>query len=83
MFYVVIEQQLFSGGAFVLLYNYYTDVTAALARYHTVCAAAVVSDLPYHAVLMLQSTGQVVKQEVYDRRTPEPTPEPEPEPEEA
>lgn len=68
-FYTIIENQVTKSGAKALLYNHYDSETDALARYFTVCAAAAVSGLPYHAVHMLSSEGYMVQQYIFDRRT--------------
>ena len=70
-FFTVIENQMTSSGAKALLYNHYDGQNEALARYYTVCAAAAVSELPYHAAHLLSSKGYMVEQHIFDRRTPE------------
>lgn len=50
-----------------------TAYDQAVARYHTIAAAAAVSVLPYHSVVLEQETGiQIEKPLVWDRRTNEP-----------
>lgn len=74
-FWTSIENQMREDGSFGVLYDHYTDYEQALAKFYTVCAAAAVSSIPYHAAMLVQSDGRVVKQEIFDRREPEPTPE--------
>ena len=82
VFYTTIENQLREDGSFGVLYDHFTDLNRAMAKYYTVCAAAAVSEIPYHSATILASDGRIVRQEIFDRRVaPEPEP-PEPEPEE-
>ena len=69
MFYTTIENQLRSDGSYGLLYDHFTDEAQALAKFHTICAAAAVSELPYHSAAILQSDGRILRQEIFDRRT--------------
>ena len=78
-FYTTIENQIRTDGSKGLLYDHYTDYNAAMAKYFTVCAAAAVSEIPYHSAHLLQDDGRMIMQQIFDRR---PTIEPEPEPEE-
>lgn len=68
-FWTSIENQMREDG-FGLLYDHYTDYEQALAKFYTVCAAAAVSTIPYHAAMLVQDDGRVVKQEIFDRRQP-------------
>lgn len=68
MFYTVIENQLRVDGSFGLLYDHFADYTAALAKFYTVCAAAAVSEIPYHAAMVIGDNGMVLKSEIFDRR---------------
>ncbi len=79
VFYTCLENQLRNDGSFGLLWDHYDSREAALAKFYTVCAAAAVSGIPYHAAAVWTSDGRLVKQEIFDRRTPEPVPEEEPE----
>ena len=78
-FYTTIENQVRSDESKGLLYDHYTNYEQALAKYFTVCAAAAVSEIPYHSAHLLQDDGRMIMQQIFDRR---PTIEPEPEPEE-
>lgn len=75
LFWTSIENQVREDGSRGLLYDHYDDYSAALAKFYTVCAAAATSGIPYHAAMLIQSDGRVVKQEIFDRRV---SPEPEP-----
>lgn len=68
MFYTTIENQLRADGSCGLLYDHFTDLDAAMAKYFTVCAAAAVSKLPYHSAHLLQCDGVMLRQEIFDRR---------------
>ena len=61
-FYTTIENQLRADGSKGLLYDHFTDLSTAMAKYYTVCAAAAVSELPYHSAHLLQSNGMMVRQ---------------------
>ena len=78
-FYTTLENQVRSDGSYGLLYDHFTDYSAALAKFYTICAAAAISGIPYHSAHILQCDGRIVRQEIFDNR---PYPEPEPEPEE-
>lgn len=68
LFYTVIENQGFSNGTFALLFNHYTDENQAYSKYYTICAAAALSEIPYHAAHLLRSDGNVSEYRVWDRR---------------
>lgn len=75
-FYTTIENQLRSDGSYGLLYDHYYDdgvlapaLNRAQSKYHTICAAAAVSEIPYHAAYLLRSDGSVLEEAVWDRRT--------------
>ena len=72
VFYTTIENQLRADGSKGLLYDHYDNLNAAMAKFYTICAAAAVSGLPYHSAHILQSDGNIIRQEIFDRRTPEP-----------
>lgn len=69
--YTTLENQIRADGSKGLLYDHFDSYEAALAKYYTVCAAAAISGIPYHAAFILRSDGSMVKGEVFDRRTPE------------
>lgn len=72
-FYTTIENQIRIDGSKGLLYDHFTDLNAAMAKFYTICAAAAVSEIPYHSAHLLQSDGVMVRQEIFDRRTEETT----------
>ena len=76
-FFTTIENQVREDGSRGLLYDHFDNLNAALAKYYTICAAAAVSDIPYHAAHLLASEGYMLEQRVFDRRSNEPEPEPE------
>jgi hypothetical protein len=80
-FYTTIENQVRRDGSRGLLYDHFEDLNVALAKYYTICAAAAVSEIPYHAAHILHSDGYTIEQRIFDRRTDETEPEEETEPE--
>ena len=78
IFYIVIESQVDANGNKGLLYQYFDEVNAAYAKFYTILASAAVSALPYHAGILLNSSGISMECRVFDRREP-PAPQPEPE----
>ena len=80
-FYTTIENQVRNDGSKGLLYDHYEDLNAALAKYYTICAAAAISEIPYHSAAIIRDDGMLIEGRVFDRRV-ENEPEPEVEPEE-
>lgn len=74
VFYTTIENQVRTDGGKGLLYDHYDDYNIAMAKFFTICAAAAVSEIPYHSAHVLRSDGVMIEGRVWDRRT-EPTPE--------
>lgn len=68
IFYTTIENQLRTDGSKGLLFDHYTDLNEAMAKFYTICAAAATSELPYHSAHILASNGTIVRQEIFDRR---------------
>lgn len=77
LFYTTIENQVRNDGSRGLLYDHFDDESLAYAKYFTVCAAAAVSEIPYHAAHLVRSDGIMIEGRVFDRRSDEPEPEPE------
>ena len=77
--YTTLENQIRADGSKGLLYDHYEDYDAAMAKFFTICAAACVSEIPYHSAHILRSDGVLIEGRVWDRRT---VPAPEPEAEE-
>lgn len=71
MFYTTIENQIREDGSRGLLYDHFDNENAALAKYFTVCAAAAVSEIPYHSAHLLRSDGVMLRQDIFDRRVNE------------
>ena len=70
-FYTTVENQYRSDGSFGLLYDHFTDKNAAYAKFFTICAAAAVSEIPYHAAYLIDSNVGVIEQREWDRREQE------------
>ena len=66
--YTTLENQIRNDGSKGLLYDHYTDYDAAMAKFFTVCAAAAVSEIPYHSAHVLRSDGIMIEGRVWDRR---------------
>lgn len=71
-FYTTIENQLRADGSKGLLYDHFDDLARAEAKFYTICAAAALSEIPYHAAFLIDDNGQMIGTKVYDRRTAEP-----------
>lgn len=71
MFYTTIENQIRNDGSKGLLYDHFDNINEAYAKLYTILAAAAVSDIPYHAGLLLRSDGVIIDGKVFDRRTGE------------
>ena len=61
--YIVIEIQ--TGEQVATLVNAYADRNAAENKYHTILAAAAVSEVPKHGAVMLTDEGVRLKSECY------------------
>lgn len=72
--YTTIENQIRPDGSKGLLYDHFEDLDRALAKFFTICAAAAVSEIPYHSAHIIRSDGVMIEGRVWDRRV-EPTPE--------
>lgn len=68
-FYTTIENQVRSDGSKGLLYDHFDEENLAYAKYYTVCAAAAVSEIPYHSAHIIRSDGIMIEGKVFDRRT--------------
>ena len=74
MNYIIIESQT-NGTTTSVLKTVKADYNEAEQQYHTVLAAAAVSNVEIHAATMLTENGKMVKYECYDHRQPEPVAE--------
>lgn len=80
-FYTTIEMQIRNDGGFGVLYQDFrkedgeTDEhckNRAFAKLYTILQAAAVSEIPYHAGLLVRSDGLLLSEsKVFDRRTAE------------
>ena len=70
MNYIVIEMQT-TDGTTAAITNIYATYPLAEQAYHTILAAAAVSEVTIHSASMLTERGNLVKYECYDRREPE------------
>lgn len=66
MKYIVIELQTNKAGVVGNLVYDYEDRNQAEAKYHTVLAAAAVSELKTHAAVMLTSDGGYIAAQAYE-----------------
>jgi hypothetical protein len=67
-FYTTIENQVRADGSKGLLYDHFDDENRALAKYYTICAAAAVSEIPYHSAAIMRDDGIIIDGRVFDRR---------------
>ena len=68
MAYIVLEIQKFADESVavppVATYESFFD---AVSRYHTILAAAAISDVPVHSALILTDTGQEIRLDSYNK----------------
>ena len=65
--YVVIEIQTANNGTVSVLSTAYNTRNEAESKYHTVLAAAALSDLPVHSAVLLDNFGGVMNNQSYTR----------------
>lgn len=65
MRYIVLETQTSTDGTVATLIETFSDRNAAESKYHTVLAAAAISQLPKHCAFMLDDSARLLKSEVY------------------
>lgn len=70
-FFTTIEDQLRSDGSHGLLYDHFDDKCQAESKFHYICAAAAISDIPFHAAYLIDSNVGLIEQRVWDRREQE------------
>lgn len=75
MKYIVMEIQSWATGATSTPTWAYDDRNKAEAKYHSVLAAAALSELPVHAAVLLRSDGATLASNFYEHAQPEPEPE--------
>ena len=78
MKYIVMELQTAADGTVANLVSQFDDRLAAESTYHSILAAAAVSQLPIHAAMIFTNDGTMVMSSYYVHEQPEPEPEPEP-----
>ena len=74
-FYTTVENQVRTDGSKGLLYDHFDNENQAYAKYYTICAAAAISEIPYHSAAIIRSDGIMIEGKVFDRRTNEAEPE--------
>lgn len=68
MKYIVIEIQKFADGTVAVPpIASYDSFFEALSRYHTILAAAAISDVPVHTCVVLNETGQEIRMDSYNK----------------
>lgn len=80
MKYLVTEIQTMADGQVANLTSSFDDRLQAESTYHSVLAAAAVSQLPLHACMLYTNDGYLIMNANYTHPAPEPEPSPEPEP---
>ena len=70
MNYIVIEQQTNNGTTSVLT-TIKSNINEAENKYHTVLAAAAISQVDVHSAALLNERGQFIKYECFDHTEPE------------
>ena len=68
--YIVIELQTNANGTVGNFVWSYSDVNQAFAKYHSVLAAAAVSNLPVHSCVILRNDGQQIAAQAYRHGEP-------------
>lgn len=72
MAYVVIELQTYADETVGNIVTAFTDRGQAEQKYHTILAAAAVSDLPKHAAVILANDGHSLMYQCYRHDSVEP-----------
>lgn len=70
--YTTIENQIRPNGSKGLLYDHFENYDDAMAKFFTICSAAVLSGIPYHSAHVLRSDGVMIESRIWDRRTNQP-----------
>lgn len=65
--YIVIELQTAKSGAVANLVTQYASEAEAQSKYHSVLAAAAVSDLPVHGAVLMTNSGVTLENRYYER----------------
>ena len=67
-FYTVVEKQISSDGTPGILTSHFDYYEQALSSCFTICAAAAISAIPYHAAHIIRDDGIMIEGRVFDRR---------------
>ena len=70
MNYLIVEQQTNNGTTSVLTTTK-SNINEAENKYHTVLAAAAISQVDVHSAALLNERGQFIKYECFDHTEPE------------
>lgn len=70
--FIVIEIQVSDAGKAATIVTAYSNYWQAQQAYHTILAAAAVSELPVHTAVILTPYGDTITKQAYDRMAPEP-----------
>ena len=65
--YIVIELQTAKSGAVANLVTQHASEAEAQSKYHSVLAAAAVSDLPVHGAVLMTNSGVTLENRYYER----------------
>lgn len=65
--YIVIELQTMADGAVANLVTQHASEAEAQSKYHSVLAAAAISDLPCHAAVLMANSGVTLENRYYER----------------
>ena len=72
MSYIVMEIQTDqNGGVAIVPPSSFNDRNTAEQKYHTILAAAAVSNVPVHAAVMMVNDGRIVMSQFYEHPVPE------------
>ena len=75
--YIVIELQTYADGTVGNIVTSHDTRDAAESKFHTVLAAAAISQLPCHAAIILGNDGFVIDNKCYKHEVAAPEPAPE------
>lgn len=67
MTYIVIELQTMKDGSVANLVTQHAAEDEAQSKYHSVLAAAAVSDLPVHGAVLMTNSGVTLENRYYER----------------
>ncbi len=65
--FVVVEIQVYHDGTISHLATSHSDRGEAYQKYHTVLAAAAVSDLPCHSAVIVDASGTLLERGMFER----------------